>query len=82
MRNDTPIDPPAGGEQTDGPNTDAGQTKPRDPDCFEQWLCERMLERRDRQDEVGRVARWVLRENKEGRWAPGTILLAEIPGLL
>jgi hypothetical protein len=52
------------------------EKQPRDPDCFEQWLCERMLERRDRQDEVGRVARFVLRENREGRWAPGTILLA------
>jgi hypothetical protein len=56
--------------------TTSGDTQPRDPDCFEQWLCERMLERRDRNDEVGRVARWVLRENREGRWAPGTILLA------
>ena len=57
-------------------NINGREDQPRDPDCFEQWLCERMLERRDRQDEVGRVARWVLRENREGRWAPGTILLA------
>ena len=56
--------------------TTGGEKQPRDPDCFEQWLCERMLERRDRRDEVGRVARWVLRENREGRWAPGPILLA------
>jgi hypothetical protein len=58
-------------EQTTG-----GEKQPRNPDCFEQWLCERMQERPDRQDEVGRVARWVLRENREGRWPPGTILLA------
>jgi len=63
-----------------------GKKQPRDPDCFEQWLCERLRERPDRQDEVGRVARWVLRENREGRWAPGTILLArhghayDVPG--
>ena len=56
--------------------TTGGAKPPRDPDCFEQWLCERLREQPDRQDEVGRVARWVLRENKEGRWAPGTILLA------
>ena len=56
--------------------TTGGEKQPRDPDCFEEWLCDRLLERRDRQDEVGPVARWVLRENREGRWAPGTILLA------
>ena len=60
----------------DTEKTKGGVEQPPDPDCFEQWLCERMLERRDRQDEVGRVARWVLRENREGRWAPGAILLA------
>jgi hypothetical protein len=58
-------------EQTTG-----GGTQARDPDCFEEWLLVKLLERRDRQNEVGRVARWVLRENKEGRWAPGIILLS------
>jgi hypothetical protein len=53
-----------------------GGTQLRDPDCFEEWLLGKLLEQRDRNDEVGRVARWVLRENREGRWAPGTILLA------
>lgn len=57
-------------------NTSNGETRPRDPDCFEEWLGERLRERPDRRDEVGRVARWVLRENREGRWAPGTVLLA------
>ena len=56
--------------------TTGGVEQPRDPDCFEEWLCDRLRERCDRQDDVGRVARWVLRENREGRWAPGPVLLA------
>ncbi len=52
--------------------TTGGVEQPRDPGWFEDWL----LERRDRQDEVGRVARFVLRENHEGRWAPEDVLLA------
>lgn len=51
--------------------TASGDTHPHDPGWFEDWL----LERRDRQDEVGRVACWVLRENRESRWAPEDVLL-------
>ena len=52
MHNSTPPTPPSG-EQSDP--TDMGNTEEsqlRAPDCFEQWLHERLLERRDRQDDV------------------------------
>ncbi len=52
-----------------------GEAQPRDPGCFEEWL----FERRDRQDEVGRVARWVLARMKPdhpARWTPEPVLLA------
>ena len=52
-----------------------GEAQPRDPSCFEEWL----YERRDRQDDVGQVARWVLDRMKPGhpaRWTPEPVLLA------
>ena len=48
--------------------------QPRDPSCFEEWL----FERRKRQDEVGRVAGWVISRMKPehpARWTPEPILL-------
>ena len=59
--------------------TTGGAEKPRDPNCFEEWLHMRLREQPDRQDEVGRVARWVLKRMKPGhpaRWTPEDILLA------
>jgi hypothetical protein len=57
----------------------SGGEKPRDPECFEEWLLERLQEQPDRQDEIGRVASWVLVRMKPGhplRWIPEPVLLA------
>jgi hypothetical protein len=63
-------------------NTDritGGAEQPRDPECFEEWLSLKLQEQPERQDEIGRVARWVLERTKPGhplRWIPEPILLA------
>jgi hypothetical protein len=51
------------------------EAQPRDPGCFEEWL----FERRNSEDEVGRVARWVvdrMKPDHPARWTPEPVLLA------
>ena len=59
--------------------TTGGAEQPRDPECFEEWLYLKLQEQPERQDEIGRVARWVLERMKPGhplRWIPEPVLLA------
>ena len=45
---------------------------PEEPTCFEEWLTHRT----DRDDETGRVARWVLDKAETGGWTPTPVLFA------
>jgi hypothetical protein len=59
--------------------TTGGAEQPRDPRCFEEWLHMRLKEQPDREDETGRVARWVLERMKPGHpspWVSEPVLLA------
>ena len=60
-------------------NTTGGAEQPLEPRCFEEWLLFRLREEPDREDEIGRVARWILEQMKPGhplRWIPEPVLLA------